>query len=319
MPLPLPDDPLAVVDMHVDTPYQIVQKGRSIDLPEGHATGDKLRAGHYFGIVYPIYIPDYLHNGEPRISDADEILNTIRALVDRHDWLHYDRPGPAQPGVTAFLAIEGAGAFAADIEQIDRFIAAGVRFVGPVHFHDSALATSATGKNGDREGLSELGQAFCRRVYARGALVDVSHMSDRSFADLVPIAKEAGAPLVATHSNARKLANHPRNLTDAQLREIAASGGVAGLNLHSTFLSGVHHASLKHAVDQVLYMVEVAGIDHVGIGSDFDGARPPDELSDASKLPVLAEALKKRGLSEQDVQKIFSRNALRVLRHAPTQ
>jgi len=314
----MPEHALAVVDMHVDTPYQIVQKGRSLDLPEGHATGAKLQAGHYFGIVYPIYIPDYLHDGEPRISDADEILSTIQTLVARHDWLHFERAGAPTSGVTAFISIEGAGAFASDIKQIDRFIDAGVRLIGPVHASDSPLATSATGKNGDREGLSELGQAFCRRVYQRGALVDVSHMSDRSFADLVSIAKAAGAPIVATHSNARKLANHPRNLTDDQLRKVAESGGVVGLNLHSTFLSGVHLASMKHAVDQVLYMVEIAGVNHVGIGSDFDGARPPDDLADASKMPLLGAALRARGLSEGDVRKIFSLNALRMLRWSPS-
>lgn len=304
--------------MHVDTAWQVGFKGRSLDLAEGHATPKTLKAGQVDGVFLAIYIADRLHDNKPRISDADQVLGTIDKIVARHsDAMIFatDAKGPGEK-VRVFLSIEGGGCFADDITQIDRFIARGVRFVGPVHMADNRLATSATGKD-KASGFTTLGTSFARRVYEKGALVDVSHMSDQSFEDLVPIAAELGAPLVATHSNARAVADHPRNLTDAQLVAIAKSGGVVGVNFHQGYLSVSGRASLADVVKQTLYMVKVAGVDHVGLGSDFDGANPPPDLADFSYLPALAEALEKAGLSPTDVRKIFSANVERVLRWQP--
>ena len=184
-----------------------------------------------------------------------------------------------------------------------------------MHAHDDALATSATGA--DRaHGLSEVGKRFCRRVYADGALVDVSHMSDASFADLAAIAEELKVPIVATHSDARALSAVPRNLTDEQLRRIAASGGVAGLNLYHDFIK-VGGGTMSDVVAMVKHMVEVAGIDYVAIGSDFDGGDAVSGLEDAGKLQELAAALRKAGLADGDIRKIFAKNALRVLTGLP--
>lgn len=320
-PLGTREWPPAVVDLHVDTPWQVHLKDRPPRLPSGHVTPETVRQGHYVGVVWVIYIPDYLHKQHPRISDADEILGTIGKMVDEHDSFEFSpaagqhrslAAGAGQGKVTVFLSIEGAGAFAEDIEQIDRFIERGVRFIGPVHAHDNDLAASATGKSKGSAGLTELGKQFCQRVYRRGALVDVSHVSDQAFWDLVPLAEAARAPIVATHSNARELRKHPRNLTDEQLKAIAKSGGVAGLNLHRTFVRR-SRAKLEHAADHVMHMIDVAGVDHVALGSDFDGGKPVRGLQDASRWPALAEELKKRGMSEDDIRKVFSRNALRVL------
>ncbi len=303
--------PFRVVDMHIDTPWKVHFKKRPLSLPEGHATAELLRAGHYAAVVYPIYIPDYIHDNNPTIRDADAIFDTIDKLVAAQPTFRYALKGPvAADQLGVFVSIEGAGAFAADIFQIDRFIKRGVRLVGPVHAHDNRLATSATGKG--RYGLTNLGKQLCKRVYAAGALVDASHMSEKAFADLVPIAKAAAAPIVATHSNARKLRGHPRNLSDAQLRIIGETGGVAGLNLYSNFVRR-GRVRMSHVVDMVKHMVDVAGIDHVGIGTDFDGGTPVTPLRDASKLPDLAAALLKAGMSDQDIRKIFATNVLRIL------
>jgi membrane dipeptidase len=314
------DDALPrVVDLHVDTPWQVHFKGRAIDLPEGQATMQGLKTGRYAAITYPIYIADSLHDGRPTIADADAILKTIDALISKHADVLWDPRGggaPPRDRVEALISIEGAGAFADDITQIDRFIARGVRFVGPVHAADNRLASSATGKK-PGYGLTDAGKALCRRVYAAGALVDVSHMSDAAFADLLPIAAEVGAPLVATHSNARAVADQPRNLTDDQLRTIARTGGVAGLNLHSAFLRKGAAASMDDAVKQAKHMIEVAGFEHVAIGSDFDGASPPADLGDASRMPSLAEALEKAGVPRAQVRAIFEGNARRVLAWKP--
>jgi membrane dipeptidase len=309
----LPDaGPIRVIDLHVDMPWRVHLKGRPASLPEGPTKPDALKAGNYAAVVYPIYIPDYLNDDKPTIADADAIHDTIDKIVKEVELLVPASGQVPNDRIAVFAAIEGAGAFAADIDQIDRFVKRGVRFVGPAHARDNRLAGAATGKKG--HGLTDLGKRFCERVYAAGALIDVSHLSDNAFADLVPIAKAAGAPIVATHSNARKVHNHKRNLTDAQLEIIAETGGVAGLNFHRGFLGG---GKMKDVVKMVKHMVKVAGVDHVAIGSDFEGATPAGSLDDATKLPELAEALAKAGMSDADVRKIFAKNALRVLSWSP--
>ena len=304
--------PVPVIDLHVDTPWRVHFKGRPATLPDGPATAAELSAGHYAGIVYPIYIPDYLHHDKPTIADAEAIYDTIDKIVQAQDLLVVATGAVAPGKVAVFVSIEGAGAFAADIEQIDRFIQRGVRLVGPAHTQDNRLSGAATGKKS--YGLTDLGKRFCQRVYAAGALVDVSHMSDKAFDDLVPIAKAAGAPIIATHSNARKVQHHKRNLTDAQLRTIADTGGVAGLNLHRGFLGG---GKMKDIVKMTKHMIDVAGIDHVAIGTDFEGATAAKAVDDASKMPDLAAALIKAGIADADVRKLFAKNALRVLAWTP--
>jgi membrane dipeptidase len=120
--------------------------------------------------------------------------------------------------------------------------------------------------------------------------------------------------VIATHSNARALCDHPRNLTDAQLRGIAATGGIVGLNLHSAFVVRGRPATLADVVRQALHLIKVAGVDHVAIGADFEGGiRPARGVEDASHFPDFARALRGAGLSEAAVRRVFAENALRVL------
>lgn len=318
-----PDDPpIAVVDLHVDIPYQVHFKGRrSGPLAEGHARIEALTKGRYGAVVFPIYLPDknkQHRDGVSRVADAEAILGTIEKIIAENPVFLPLRSAEAKPDrIVAFLSIEGGGAFAEDVGAIDRFIDRGLRLVSPCHAKNSPLASSATG---DRVsfGLTDKGKEFAERVYGKGALLDVSHVSDASFADIAAIARAHGAPIVATHSNARAVANVPRNLTDAQLAIIAETGGVAGVNFHSQFVTGDNDAKLSDVVKQVEHMVKVAGIDHVAIGSDFDGGiKPAEGLEDAGTFPVLAAALRKRGMSYDHVLRIFSLNALRVLGWQP--
>ncbi len=315
---PLPEDALMVVDLHVDLPWQVHYKKRSLALTEGHATLSALAAGGYGGIVFPIYLPDTAHADGAHIDDADAIFATIEGIIRANEVFLPLTARAAVPGrISTFLSIEGGGAFAADVPQIDRFIARGLRLVSPCHAKNSPLSSSATGAHVDH-GLTPLGKEFCERVYAHGALIDVSHVSDAAFADIAAIARTHHAPVVATHSNARAVAPHPRNLTDAELRVIGETGGVAGINFHAPFVNGTPEATIVDVVKQVEHMVAVAGIDHVAVGSDFDGGiKPPEGLEDASAFPTLAAALRRRGMSYDDGLKIFSLNALRVLGWRP--
>ena len=314
-----PDPPFMVVDLHVDLPWQVHVKGRSDALTEGHATLHALTEGGYGGLVFPIYLPDGAHNGEgSTLEDADATFATIERIISKNPLFLPLDARAAEPGhISTFLSIEGGGAFARDITAIDRFIARGLRLVSPCHAKNSPLSSSATGKK-VAHGLTPAGKEFCERVYAKGALVDVSHVSDAAFADIVEIARAHGAPVVATHSNARAIAAQPRNLTDDQLRIIRDTGGVTGVNFHAAFVNGTNDATLADVVKQVEYMVRVAGVDHVAVGSDFDGGiKTPEGLSDASTLPALAAALRARGMSYDDVLEIFSLNALRILGWRP--
>lgn len=315
---PDPEPSVMVVDLHVDVPWQVHFKKRGEALTEGHVRGDTLKAGAYGGIVLPIYLPDYLHADGAHIDDADAVFDTIQRLLSKNSIFLPLLSTRAQPGrVATWLGIEGAGAFAADPTQIDRFIARGVRLVGPVHAKNGPLASSATGERVSH-GLTDVGKQLAERVYQRGALIDVSHLSDAAFDDVAAIADKHRAPIVATHSNARALAASPRNLTDAQLRRIGASGGVAGLNFHGPFVVRGEEATMADVIKQLDHMVAVAGIDHVAIGSDFDGGiKPAKGLEDAAGFAELARVLKRRGMKHDDVLKIFSLNALRVLAWRP--
>jgi membrane dipeptidase len=147
-----------------------------------------------------------------------------------------------------------------------------------------------------------------------GVPVDVSHASDRATRDVLSLARESGVPVIATHSNARAVTDARRNLADAEIRAIAESGGVVGVNFHSRFLVKGRRATIDDVVRQIQYLVRLVGVEHVAIGSDFEGdILPPRGLEDVRAMPALARALEHRGLSRSAVERIFGLNALRVL------
>jgi membrane dipeptidase len=299
-----------IVDLHVDLPWQVHLRGRSLELDKGHATRTALEAGHVAGIVLPLYLP-------PKQSTPDD-LEAMAKTVERLAWSPPFAPlpsgdGPAgPPRVRAWMSIEGATALAGDPASIEPWVRRGVRLVGLAHGQDNALAGSATGKK--RLGMTDAGRDMARRAIAAGALLDVSHLSDAAFDDALALSRDAGVPLVATHSNSRRVADHPRNLTDAQLEAIGATGGVVGLNLHGPYVTTKGDPDMAAVIAQADRLVAKAGEDHVAIGSDFDGGtQPPRDLADPSRFPALARALLDHGWSEARVRKVFAENALRVL------
>jgi len=302
-----------VIDLHVDLPWQLHYKGHPLDLSKGMVTARSLAAGKVAGLVLPFYIPDKIHPTGPAASDLEEMYATVEKLITREGSPF--RPLPqAEQGrqLRGWLALEGAQALASDPEAIGAWVRRGVRLVGLAHGSDNDLAGSSTGKK--RKGLTDKGKLLARKAIEAGALLDVSHLSDASFDDVEALSKELGVPFVATHSNARAVCKHPRNLKDTQLRAIAASGGIVGLNLHGPYVSDDPEPGMDQVITQVEHMLKVAGEDTLAIGSDYDGGiQPPKDMPDASSFPRLARALLKRGHSEARVRKIFSGNALRVL------
>lgn len=303
-----------VIDLHVDLPWHLHYRGRSLALDRGMVTAKTLASGHVEGVVLPFYLPpEKMPAGGPNPAELEAVYATVEKLVLRPGSPFQPLPQAEQGRqVRGWLAFEGAQALAADPTAITGWVQRGVRLVGLTHTKDNDLAGSSTGTK--RKGLTEAGKIMARKAIEAGALLDVSHLSDASFDDVAALSKELGVPFVASHSNARALCKQPRNLTDAQLRTLGESGGVVGLNLHAPYLSDDPEPGLAQAVAQAEHLLRVAGEDHVAIGSDFDGGIvAPRDLPDAGAFPVLAQALLRRGHPEEQVRKMFAGNARRVL------
>ena len=216
------------------------------------------------------------------------------------------------------LHIEGAEAIDSKLEALDVLHAAGLRSLGPVwsrpNIFGHGVPFDFPGSPDTGPGLTAVGKRLVARCNDLGVLVDLSHLNEQGFWDVADL---TSAPLVATHSNAYALCPSPRNLTDAQLDEIARTGGIVGLNFHVGFLRpdgrDDRPTSLHEIVEHARYIADRIGVEHVGLGSDFDGAKMPDDLADASRLPALLESLRAHGFGEEDVHAIAYRNWERVV------
>ena len=217
------------------------------------------------------------------------------------------------------LHFEGAEPLDPDGRALETFYAAGVRSVGLTHSRRNRYATGVPFKFPSSpdtgSGLTDLGRALVRQLNARRVMIDLSHINEQGFWD---VAKLSRAPLVCTHSNAHALSASARNLTDRQMDAIKDSGGIAGLNFHVGFLredgGREPNTPVARMAEHIEYMTERMGIDHVALGSDFDGATMPAELKDAAGLPRLMAALRERGHTEGDLAKLAHGNWVRVLR-----
>jgi membrane dipeptidase len=220
--------------------------------------------------------------------------------------------------IAAVLHFEGAEAIDPELHALDVFHRAGLRSLGLVWSRPNAFAEGVPFRFPNSPdtgpGLTSAGRDLVRECNRRGILIDLSHLNERGFWD---VAELSTAPLVATHSNAHALTPTPRNLLDAQLEAIRASGGIVGVNFAVQFTreDGKRDADtpLEALVRHFDYLCEHMGVEHVAFGSDFDGATIPNELGDAAGLPRLVEALRRTGFGEADLRKLAHENWLRVL------
>jgi membrane dipeptidase len=302
-----------VVDLHVDLSYRVNYRGGSLARGSGQYPASELARAGVAGVVLPLFVPHDVSATGPRLSDLESSRAHLLALIPTVP--EYALPGCAanDRAVKTWFSFEGAAPLAGDRSAARTWVARGVRIFGFVHTHDNALATSSSG--GQKSlGLSAAGRDLLHDVDAAGGIVDVSHASDATVADVLAEAAKDGAPVVATHSNARALVSNPRNLTDDQILGIARSGGVVGVNFHSRFLVQRGRATIADVVRHVLHMVRIAGASHVAIGSDFEGdIDPPVGMESVRGFPRLGRALRRAGLSGEDVARIFGENALRLL------
>lgn len=208
------------------------------------------------------------------------------------------------------MGIENGYAIGKDISNVEKFRNRGIVYMTLCHNGDNDICDSAKG-NGEHGGVSKFGADVIREMNRVGMMVDLSHAAESSFYDALEI---SSAPIVCSHSSARALCDHPRNLTDEQMRRLAQAGGVAQVTFYNGFLKKEGQASIIDAVNHLNHMVKVMGIDHVGIGTDFDGDGGVPGLASASELINFTRQLLRNRYSDNDIEKIWGGNFLRVMR-----
>jgi len=205
--------------------------------------------------------------------------------------------------LATLLGAEGAEPLEGKLEHLDALFAAGYRLMSPTHFTDTDIGGSSSGEG--KGGLTELGREWVRAMEAKGILIDLAHASPATVIDVTSMATK---PLIVSHSGVRGTCDNNRNLSDDELRAIARTGGVIGIGYWETATCGRDADSVARAI---LYTADKVGFEHVALGSDFDGATVMP--FDATGIPLITEALLRRGVSERNIQLVMGKNVLRVL------
>jgi membrane dipeptidase len=353
-----------VIDTHDDTTQRLLDP--KFDLGARHSDGSidipRMRDGGLSALFFSIWIPSKI-TGPQAVKQALDQIDAVRETVRKHPndlvlatTADEIRAAHAQNKITALIGVEGGHMIGNDLGVLRSFAALGVRYMTLTHTGNTDWADSSTDKP-EHNGLTPFGKDVVREMNRLGVIVDVSHISDKSFYDVLATSK---APVFASHSSCRALCNAARNMTDDMIRDLAKHGGVIQINYHVGFLSQefrdveAAHPELQKEIDAEIkkrcgddescslvagdqivreyvqagklprvdwtkiiehidHAVKVAGIDHVGLGSDFDGAMMPFGMEDASHLPQITEALLQKGYSDSDIRKILGENTLRLL------
>ena len=360
------------VDSHTDTPMWFMQEGFSFgDRHESEGRRYKLdiprmKEGGLDGVFFAAFLGQKSRDPEGNaeaLAEANKIIDSIYAVVNRYPEDLEIARNPAdlkrivnQDKHAIFLGLENGYPVGNNLALVDSFHHAGIRYITLCHSFNNDICDSSTDTT-EHNGLSEFGKQVVQRMNELGMMIDVSHASDRTFYDVVAL---SSAPVIASHSCARALCDHPRNLDDAMLRKLRENGGVIQMCILSAyvktpepfpardsarmavrekhgdyyelgddgrqaFLSDWYQvdsdfppqlATVADVVDHIDHIVEVAGIDHVGIGTDFDGGGGVEDCFDVSELGNITLELVRRGYSARDIKKIWSGNLMRVMQEA---
>ena len=309
------------LDTHCDTPMKFDQKIR-FDKRDPRILVDlhKMTEGHLDATIMVAYLRQMERDKaslDAAFAKADRLLNEIEEMVAHSaesvgiaytpdDLYRLKREGRR----ALMLGIENGYAIGDDPTRIEYFRRRGVVYMTLCHNGDNDLCDSARG-NAEHGGLSALGRKVISEMNRVGMMVDLSHAAESTFYQAI---EASATPIVCSHSSARALCDHPRNLTDDQLRALAASGGVVQTCLYDGFLRKEGGATIDDAIRHIRHMVDVAGIDHVGIGTDFDGDGGIIGCADASEVINLTRRLQTEGFSDPDIEKLWGGNFLRVMR-----
>lgn len=308
---------LVIVDMHCDALSAAFSSKRSlaVENQEGHVDIPRLKKGgigiQFFALfgadpfpcnalLYTLQLLDFFWEEYYKNQD---LIEPILSCEDIQNCIESGKIG-------ALLVIEGGEALAGSIEVLRIFYRLGIRGIGLTWNYRNEIADGIS-ENRTGGGLTTFGAEVVKEMNRLGMLIDVSHISERGFWDVLEL---SNSPVVASHSNCRSVWDHPRNLTDEQIKAIAEKEGVIGLNFVPDFL-GPPGAGLNFLLKHIDHICNLVGDDYLGFGSDFDGIKSAiPEIPDASYYSVLIEALQRHGFSDTTIRKICSENCLRLLR-----
>ncbi|HZL57711.1 MAG TPA: dipeptidase [Bryobacteraceae bacterium] len=294
----------------------------------GHTDVPRLRQGGVGAVFFAAYVGAEYAKDKTSAHRALAMIDTVRHdIVAEHPNDFQFATSAAeieaahrQGRIAALIGIEGGHAIEDDPRLLRDFYALGVRYMTLTHTNTNGWADSS-GDIDDRNvkhhgGLTDAGREIIREMNRLGMMVDISHVADQTFRDALVV---SSAPLIASHSSCRALANVPRNMTDEMIVAMAKKGGVVQINFNCGFLrepvTKENPATLADVVNHIDHVVKIAGIGAVGIGSDFDGVTcTPAGLEDVSKFPHLTRALLEKGYASEDIRKIYGGNTLRLMR-----
>lgn len=315
-----------LLDAHEDTLLRLRQNGanlgdvwtlRQSDLP-------KWLQGGVNAVLTAVWIDPHKFSGAEAAKEASSVLDLLYAQAAMYpdkvticETAAAIKKAVASSKIALVPVIEGGIAINDNLSLIEKYRERGVRYMTLTWRDDVTWAGSSESAKPEK-GLSDFGRKVVREMNRVGMVVDLSHASDKTFYDALAVSTK---PVIASHSNSRVLCDHPRNLTDDMLRALAKNGGVAGINFcgkyllpESKFPLQRKEAGVKAVLDHIDHIVSVAGIDHVGIGTDYDGGiKTPPGVETAAELQNVVQGLRSRGYSETDIEKICSGNFLRVL------
>jgi membrane dipeptidase len=311
-----------IVDLHCDTATEIL-RGHCLYENDGMVSIVKMREGGVFCQFFAIFVHMSVYESfEAAFRQLQKIYGGLTGELEKHsDYIALahnaaEISANREAGkISAVLTVEEGGVLENRIERLDEFYEMGVRLLTLTWNFENCLGFPRSLEvDAMSRGLKPFGLEVVKRMQELGMIVDVSHLSDGGFWDVAKLAAEGGKkPFVASHSNARSVHGHPRNLTDDMLKALAEAGGVAGINFYSNFLVGKEKGTIDQIVRHIKHIHKAAGIDAIAIGSDFDGFDDPNEISDCSKYDLLTGALSKAGFSEAEIEKISWKNAMRVI------
>ena len=306
------------LDTHCDTPMFFPQ---NVDFgtrdPKLLVDLHKMTEGHQDATIMVAYLPQTMPLAEHPKQYTDDIFDKIEAIVAKHSqhvaiartpddlWQHKH-----QGKKSIMLGIENGHALEGSLDNLRHFAQRGIVYMTLCHNGDNDICDSARGEH-THNGVSAFGREVISEMNRLGIMVDLSHAGEKSFYDALELSK---TPIVCSHSSCRALCDHPRNLTDDQMRALAQKGGVMQVTLYHGFLVKDGEATLDDAMRHLEHAIEVMGIDHVGLGTDFDGDGGIRGLASSAELLNYTRELLKRKFSEADIQKLWGGNFLRVMR-----
>lgn len=311
---------ILTLDSHCDTPM-FFNQGVRFDHRDEHILVDlhKMQEGGLDASIMVAYLPQKERDDASLLEAknlADSLLTQLEDMVEANaEHVGFAR-NPYElfelklQGKHAIMkGIENGYAIGKDLTLLDEYHQRGVVYITLCHNGDNDICDSARGA-AEHGGLSDFGRQVVARMNELGMLIDLSHAAESTFWDVL---KESRLPVVCSHSSCKALCDHPRNLTDEQMGALAEQGGVMQVTFYHGFLKKDGQATIADALEHIDHAVEVMGIDHVGIGTDFDGDGGVPGLASASELINLTRALIRRGYSNEDIEKLWGGNFLRVM------